>query len=168
MEFCCGCWLEGGQVSDASAYHPGFGNIYNALPEFIEAKKVNIVHFRNITSPLPAFDETFIDDGPSIIESRPVVPSDKLLAGAGDDNQYYRLLSCHAGYGDMYALIRSMVAANYNGSIILDHTPSFEEFAGGHAGATSYAVVRNLSSRTRRRNLEHKHLRGRVGSSLWQ
>ena len=35
-----------------------------------------------------------------------------------------------AGYGDMYALIRSMVAANYNGSIILDHTPSFEEFAG--------------------------------------
>jgi hypothetical protein len=48
----------------------------------------------------------------------------------------------------MYALIRSMVAAKYNGSIILDHTPSFEEFAGGHAGATSYAVVRNFSPRT--------------------
>jgi hypothetical protein len=36
-----------------------------------------------------------------------------------------------AGYGDMYLLIRNMVAANYDGSIILDHTPSFEEFAGG-------------------------------------
>ena len=36
----------------------------------------------------------------------------------------------YAGYGDMYALIRSMVAADYDGSIILDHTPSFEEFAG--------------------------------------
>ena len=69
MEFCCGCWLEGGQISDASAYHPGFGNIYEALPAFIKEKKVNIVHFRNITSPLPAFDETFIDDGPSDVES---------------------------------------------------------------------------------------------------
>ena len=69
MEFCCGCWLEGGQISDASAYHPGFGNIYEALPAFIKEKKVNIVHFRNITSPLPAFDETFIDDGPSNLES---------------------------------------------------------------------------------------------------
>ena len=39
-----------------------------------------------------------------------------------------------------YLLIRKMVQANYDGSIILDHTPSFEEFAGGHAGATSYAV----------------------------
>ena len=64
MEFCCGCWLEGGQLSDASEYHPGFGNIYEALPAFVQEKKVNIVHFRNITSPLPAFDETFIDDGP--------------------------------------------------------------------------------------------------------
>eukprot|EP01045_Picozoa_sp_COSAG04_P034066 COSAG04_NODE_7302_length_1151_cov_0.751901_1_plen_206_part_10 len=63
MEFCCGCWLEGGQIDDASAYHPGFGNIYEALPAFIEDKRVNIVHFRNISSPLPAFDETFIDDG---------------------------------------------------------------------------------------------------------
>ena len=58
-----GCWLEGGQIDDASAYHPGFGNIYEALPAFIEDKRVNIVHFRNISSPLPAFDETFIDDG---------------------------------------------------------------------------------------------------------
>ena len=46
-----------------SAYRPGFGNIYEALPAFIEDKRVNIVHFRNISSPLPAFDETFIDDG---------------------------------------------------------------------------------------------------------
>lgn len=41
------------------------------------------------------------------------------------------VLVLRAGYGDMYLLIRNMVAANYDGSIILDHTPSFEEFAGG-------------------------------------
>ena len=75
---------------------------------------------------------------------------------------------CRPGSGagsGRYLLIRNMVAANYDGSIILDHTPSFEEFAvrctcnphptsvfqgfhifrcwwsqGGHAGATSFAV----------------------------
>ena len=55
MEFCCGCWLEGGLAADASPYHPGFGDIYTALPEFVRAGKVNIVHFRNISAPLPAF-----------------------------------------------------------------------------------------------------------------
>ena len=130
MEFCCGCWLEGGQIDDASAYHPGFGNIYEALPAFIEDRRVNIVHFRNISSPLPAFDETFIDDGCTAVLCRPLC----CAARATADQPSLR------ADGDMYLLIRNMVRAGYDGSIILDHTPSFEEFAGGHDGATSYAV----------------------------
>ena len=55
MEFCCGCWLEGG-VSR-------FGDIIAGIKEFVEAGKVSIVHFRNVSGVLPYFIETFIDDG---------------------------------------------------------------------------------------------------------
>ncbi|MCU0522094.1 MAG: mannonate dehydratase [Anaerolineae bacterium] len=54
MEFCCGCWLEGGAA---------FGNILEGIRHFHAIGKIFIVHFRNITSPLPIFDETFLDDG---------------------------------------------------------------------------------------------------------
>lgn len=54
MEFCCGCWLEGGK---------GFGDILDGIAEFVAAGKVFIVHFRNVTGPLPCFTETFIDEG---------------------------------------------------------------------------------------------------------
>ena len=105
MEFCCGCWLEGGQISDASAYHPGFGNIYEALPAFIEEKKVNIVHFRNITSPLPAFDETFIDDGESNIES----PCPCRLSQWIDCRQVVFCLHCDDNYHDCSLGMQDMV-----------------------------------------------------------
>lgn len=55
MEFCCGCWLEGGSE--------GFGDLFEGIREFVSAGKVFIVHFRNVTSPLPCFTETFIDEG---------------------------------------------------------------------------------------------------------
>lgn len=55
MEFCCGCWLEGGTA--------GFGDMLAGIREFVAAGKVFIVHFRNVSSPLPCFTETFIDDG---------------------------------------------------------------------------------------------------------
>ena len=55
MEFCCGCWLEGGAEK--------FGDIFSCIREFVRAGKVSIVHFRNVSSPLPRFSETFIDDG---------------------------------------------------------------------------------------------------------
>lgn len=55
MEFCCGCWLEGGE--------DGFGNLYSALTDFISRGRVFIVHLRNVTSPLPRFVETYIDGG---------------------------------------------------------------------------------------------------------
>jgi len=54
MEFCCGCWLEGGEA---------FGNILDGIRHFQAQGRIFIVHFRNITSPLPVFDETFLDDG---------------------------------------------------------------------------------------------------------
>lgn len=55
MEFCCGCWLEGG-ISR-------FGNIKKDIKEFVTKGKVFIVHFRNVSGTLPHFVETFVDDG---------------------------------------------------------------------------------------------------------
>lgn len=54
MEFCCGCWLEGG---------PAFGNMLQSIRHFHKQKRIFIVHFRNVTSTLPVFTETFLDDG---------------------------------------------------------------------------------------------------------
>jgi mannonate dehydratase len=54
MEFCCGCWLEGGQ---------GFGDIPEAIRTFQAQGKILIVHFRNVSAPQPQFVETFLDNG---------------------------------------------------------------------------------------------------------
>ena len=54
MEFCTGCWLEGGAA---------FGDIEAAIRDFIARDKIFIVHFRNVSAPLPQFHETFVDEG---------------------------------------------------------------------------------------------------------
>jgi len=54
MEFCCGCWLEGGA---------GFGDIFEGIRTFTADDRILIVHFRNVTAPLPRFVETFLDNG---------------------------------------------------------------------------------------------------------
>jgi mannonate dehydratase len=54
MEFCTGCWLEGGD---------GFGDMLGAIRYFHEQGKIFIVHFRNVTNTLPYFVETFLDNG---------------------------------------------------------------------------------------------------------
>ena len=54
MEFCTGCWLEGGE---------GFGDVTGGLEHFLDLGKVLVVHFRNVSSPLPVFTETFLDNG---------------------------------------------------------------------------------------------------------
>jgi mannonate dehydratase len=54
MEFCCGCWLEGGA---------GFGDILDGIRTFTAEDRILIVHFRNVTAPLPRFVETFLDNG---------------------------------------------------------------------------------------------------------
>ena len=54
MEFCTGCWLEGGQA---------FGNLLEGIREFHADGRILIVHFRNVSAPLPRFVETFLDNG---------------------------------------------------------------------------------------------------------
>ena len=95
MEFCCGCWLEGGK---------GFGDLINGIKELTAEGRIAIAHFRNISAPLPEFVETFLDNG----------------------------------YQDMYPVMKAFVASGYDGSMILDHTPSF---AGRYREAgTPYAI----------------------------
>jgi mannonate dehydratase len=54
MEFCAGCWLEGGD---------GFGDMLAGIREFVADDRILVFHFRNVSSPLPVFTETFLDDG---------------------------------------------------------------------------------------------------------
>jgi len=54
MEFCTGCWLEGG---------PAFGDVLAGIREFQANGRILIVHFRNVSAPLPQFVETFLDNG---------------------------------------------------------------------------------------------------------
>ncbi|ROR23435.1 mannonate dehydratase [Mobilisporobacter senegalensis] len=54
MKLCVGCWLEGGDK---------FGNLMNDIKEFVGRKKVIAVHFRNVSSTIPYFEETLLEDG---------------------------------------------------------------------------------------------------------
>ncbi len=54
MEFCAGCWLEGGEA---------FGDILANIREFVADDRILIFHFRNVSSPQPVFTETFLDNG---------------------------------------------------------------------------------------------------------
>lgn len=52
---CCGTWMEGG---------PSTGkNVFEAAQAFAKMGKLWKVHFRNVTSSIPDFVETYIDDG---------------------------------------------------------------------------------------------------------
>lgn len=96
MEFCTGCWLEGGD---------DFGDILAGIKQFVNDKRIFIVHFRNVTAPHPEFTETFLDNG----------------------------------YFDMYQAMKAFVASGYDGTMILDHTPTF--VGDYHRGAgTAYAI----------------------------
>lgn len=52
---CCGTWAEGGA-------HTG-KNVYEAVRAFAKMGKLWKIHFRNVTSPIPDFVETYIDNG---------------------------------------------------------------------------------------------------------
>ncbi len=95
MEFCVGCWLEGGQL---------FGDMFAAIRHFVQEKRIFISHFRNVTSPLPSFTETYLDNG----------------------------------YMDMYRVMKLFVDTNYDGTLILDHSP---QMVAAYPGAgTAYAI----------------------------
>ena len=96
MEFCTGCWLEGGD---------DFGDLLAGIEDFVRAGRVFIAHFRNVSAPHPHFTETFLDNG----------------------------------YFDMYHAMKAFVASGYDGTLILDHTPTF--VGDYHLGAgTAYAI----------------------------
>ena len=54
VKLCVGCWLEGGET---------FGDIISDIRELQEAGRIVCVHFRNVSSPLPVFEETLSEDG---------------------------------------------------------------------------------------------------------
>jgi mannonate dehydratase len=54
MEFCVGCCLEGGEA---------FGDMFQGIRHFNSEGRIVIVNFRNVSSPLPRFTETFVDAG---------------------------------------------------------------------------------------------------------
>jgi mannonate dehydratase len=55
LTFCVGTWSEGGA-------HMG-KDVFTMIQDFGARGKIFAVHFRNVSSPLPVFHETFPDDG---------------------------------------------------------------------------------------------------------
>ena len=52
---CCGTWAEGGKYMGK--------DVYEAARAFAQMGKLWKIHFRNVTSPIPDFVETYIDNG---------------------------------------------------------------------------------------------------------
>ena len=52
---CCGTWMEGGKNTGKS--------VFEAARAFAKMGKLWKIHFRNVTSPIPDFVETYIDNG---------------------------------------------------------------------------------------------------------
>lgn len=55
LTFCVGTWSEGGDKMGK--------DVFAMIEDFGGRKKIFEVHFRNVSSPLPRFEETFPDDG---------------------------------------------------------------------------------------------------------
>lgn len=54
MKLCVGCWLEGGD---------SFGDLFEDIEHFNSDGRILCVHFRNVSSTLPYFEETLAEDG---------------------------------------------------------------------------------------------------------
>lgn len=54
MKMCIGCWLEGGSA---------FGDLMADIEDFCKRDKIVVVHFRNVTSTIPYFEEVLAEDG---------------------------------------------------------------------------------------------------------
>ena len=52
---CCGTWMEGGKNTGK--------NVFEAARAFAKMGKLWKIHFRNVSSPIPDFVETYIDNG---------------------------------------------------------------------------------------------------------
>lgn len=54
IKLCVGCWLEAGEA---------FGDLMADIREFCADDRILCVHFRNVSSPLPVFEEVLAEDG---------------------------------------------------------------------------------------------------------
>ena len=54
VKMCIGCWLEGGE---------SFGDVLSDIAELQADNRIVCVHFRNVSSTLPDFEETLCEDG---------------------------------------------------------------------------------------------------------
>lgn len=54
MKLCVGCWLEAGAA---------FGDLMADIEKYSALGKILCVHFRNVSAPLPVFEETLAEDG---------------------------------------------------------------------------------------------------------
>lgn len=53
MKMCVGCWLES----------PEFGDLLSDIREFAASGQLAEVHFRNVSAPMPVFEEVLCEDG---------------------------------------------------------------------------------------------------------
>ncbi len=53
MKLCIGCWLE----------DDGFGDLNEDIRRYTQRDKISVVHFRNVSSTIPYFEETLLEDG---------------------------------------------------------------------------------------------------------
>ena len=53
-KLCVGCWLEGGDK---------FGDLLSDIAEMQAQNRIVCVHFRNVTSTIPVFEEVLSEDG---------------------------------------------------------------------------------------------------------
>lgn len=95
MKLCVGCWLEGGDR---------FGDVLRDIRRFCRDERILCVHFRNVDSPLPRFEETLAEDG----------------------------------YGDMYAIMKELVANDCAAVISIDHPFRGNEELGGRTVNFAY------------------------------
>ncbi len=94
VKMCVGCWLE----------KPSFGDLLEDIRYFVSRGELTEVHFRNVSAPLPKFEEVLNEDG----------------------------------YGDMIAVMRTLVFSGFDGFISVDHAYEGYPSMGGRLGAYAY------------------------------
>ncbi len=118
--FCVGCWAEmSGPDGDGE-------DIGAALSEFVRSGHVHQLHFRNVSSPMPGFTETFIEDGYVDMRALMQILVDSGYTGMVVPDHVPRPLKSDAGrYGtEAYLLgyMRSMIDA-VTGTSVLSRPP---------------------------------------------
>ncbi|MDP6041797.1 MAG: mannonate dehydratase [Candidatus Latescibacteria bacterium] len=94
--FCVGTWSEGGEQMGK--------NVFEMIEDFGGRGKIKMIHFRNVSAPMPYFEETFPDDGYMDMQkvmsalrkvgfSGPVIP-DHIPRLVGDENSRSGLAYC--------------------------------------------------------------------------